>query len=117
MRDSRRDGTKQVNIALQFFKFNGLPEPVAEHRFHPERRWRFDYAFLDAKVALEVEGGVWAGGRHTSSKGFLGDIEKYSEAAAAGWLIVRCTPKNLCTLTTVDRVKRAIASRKEIFPT
>lgn len=34
------------------------PEFVREHRFHPTRRWRFDFAWPDEKVALEVEGGT-----------------------------------------------------------
>src|SRR5690606_39740371 len=41
-----------------------LPEPVREYRFHPERRWRFDFAWPDLRVAAEVEGGIHIGGRH-----------------------------------------------------
>ena len=48
-------------------------EVVKEYKFHPVRKWRFDYAIPEHKIALEVEGGVWTGGRHTSPKGFLGD--------------------------------------------
>lgn len=33
-------------------------EMVAEHRFHPFREWRFDYAIPELKIALEVEGGI-----------------------------------------------------------
>ena len=40
-------------------------EVVKEFKFHPTRRWRFDYAIPTHKIALEVEGGVWTGGRHT----------------------------------------------------
>lgn len=40
-------------------------EVVKEYLFHPTRKWRFDYAIPDHKIALEVEGGVWTGGRHT----------------------------------------------------
>ena len=90
-----------------FFAGQGLPMPVTEHRFHPSRKWRFDYAWPDAKVALEVEGGVWTGGRHTSSAGFLKDIEKYNAAARLGWRVLRCTPKTLLTLDTVEAVKEA----------
>jgi len=64
---------------------------VPEFRFHPFRKWRFDYAQPLLKIALEVEGGVWSGGRHTRGSGFLGDIEKYNAATAAGWSIFRCT--------------------------
>ena len=35
-----------------------LPPPVAEHRFHETRRWRFDFAWPDHRVALEIAGGV-----------------------------------------------------------
>jgi len=64
---------------------------VPEFRFHLTRKWRFDYAHPVLKIALEVEGGVWSGGRHTRGKGFLGDVEKYNAAAAAGWAVFRCT--------------------------
>ena len=53
---------------------------VKEFKFHPIRKWRFDYAIPDHKIALEVEGGVWTGGRHTSSVGFMKDMEKYNTA-------------------------------------
>lgn len=82
--------------------------PVKEHVFHAHRKWRFDYAFPEHKVALEVEGGVWTGGRHTSSRGFLGDMEKYNEAAALGWRVVRCTPDTLCTLKNINLLRRLI---------
>ena len=45
-------------------------EVVKEYLFHPTRKWRFDYAIPDHKIALEVEGGVWTGGRHTRPQGF-----------------------------------------------
>ena len=47
----------------------GLPAPVREHRFHQVRRLRFDYAWIEHKVALEVEGGLWTGGRLTRGSG------------------------------------------------
>ncbi len=76
-------------------KAHGLPEPVAEHRFHPTRRWRFDYAWPDHRVALEVEGGIWSGGRHTRGAGYLGDLEKYNAATLLGWRVLRTTPRSL----------------------
>lgn len=91
----------------QFFQTMGLPSPVAEHLFVADRRWRFDYAWPDAKIALEVEGGVWSGGRHTSAKGFVGDMAKYNRAAVLGWRVLRVQPKDLLTLQTVMMVKEA----------
>ena len=31
---------------------------VREFEFHPKRKWRFDFAFLECKVAVEVDGYV-----------------------------------------------------------
>ena len=66
-----------------------LPDPVREHKFHPQRRWRFDFAWPDKWLAVEVEGGVWNGGRHTRGKGFTDDCEKYNNAAVLGWMVLR----------------------------
>ena len=75
--------------------FRNIPAPELEFKFHPTRRWRFDYAWPDQKVAVEVEGGVWIGGRHTSGSGFVKDMEKYNFATAMGWKIFRFTPQQL----------------------
>lgn len=83
-------------------------ECVKEYKFHPTRRWRFDYAIPEHKIALEVEGGVWTGGRHTSPKGFLGDIEKYNTATIMGWRVFRTTPDELYKLSTINLIKAAI---------
>jgi hypothetical protein len=86
-------------------------ECIKEHLFHPTRKWRFDYAIPAHKVALEVEGGVWTGGRHTRSKGFLGDMEKYNQATILGWRVFRTTPKELYTTKTINLIKQAISSQ------
>ena len=82
---------------------------IKEHKFHPVRRWRFDYAIPTAKIAIEVEGGVWAGGRHTSPKGFLNDMEKYNTATIMGWRLLRTTPDRLCSNETLQMVRDIIA--------
>lgn len=85
---------------------------VRELRFHPVRRWRFDYAIPEHKIAVEVEGGVWTQGRHTRPRGFLGDMEKYNTATALGWRILRVTPDTLTTGATLDLIRRTIESAR-----
>lgn len=82
---------------------------IREHKFHPVRRWRFDYAIPAHKIAIEVEGGVWTGGRHTSPKGFLNDMEKYNTATIMGWRLLRTTPDRLCSNETLQMVRDIIA--------
>ena len=80
-----------------------------EATFAWPRRWRFDFAIIDLMLAVEVEGGVWVGGRHTDPKGFLSDLEKYNEAALRGWLVLRVTPEMVENGQALALVQRAIA--------
>lgn len=66
-----------------------LPEPIAEHRFHPSRRWRFDWAWPERKIAVEIDGGIWIQGRHNRASGYLADLEKLNAAAEMGWRVLR----------------------------
>ena len=83
-------------------------EVITEHKFHETRRWRFDYAIVDLKIALEVEGGVWTGGRHTSGAGFTKDTQKYNSATLLGWRVFRVVPSTLITEETFQMLKEAI---------
>lgn len=62
-----------------------------EYRFHPTRRWRFDFAWPDYKLAVEIDGGTWSSGRHTRGVGYEADCEKQAEAAIAGWRVIHFT--------------------------
>jgi hypothetical protein len=91
-----------------WFSSHGLPAPVPEFIFARPRKWRFDFAWPDKMVALEIEGGVWSGGRHTRGAGFLGDMEKYNQAAVMGWRVVRCVPDDAKSGTTADMLRKML---------
>lgn len=98
-------------VFLEWLKDAQLPAPVTEYRFAPPRRWRFDYAWPDHKVALEVDGGAWTQGRHTRGKGFIADQEKRNAATAAGWGVFNVTPDTLATNATIVMLATAIHNR------
>lgn len=98
----------QTDMFTAICKSDIKVEVVKEHIFHPTRKWRFDYAIVEHKIALEVEGGVWIGGRHTRPQGFLGDVEKYNQAALLGWRVFRTTPSELCKQKTLNMLKEAV---------
>ena len=86
-----------------------------EHRFHPVRRHRIDVALLERVsegyapcLAIEIDGGGWVkgGGRHSRGLGMEADAEKSALIAAAGYRLVRVTPKQV-------RDGRALAWIKE----
>lgn len=92
----------------QQVKTLGLEEPEQEFRFHETRRWRFDFAWVDKKLAVEVEGGVYSGGRHTRGKGFEGDCEKYAEAALGGWSVLRFSTKQVLSGMAIKYIQKAL---------
>jgi len=69
----------------------GFPEAEEEYRFHHHRRFRFDFAWPDVMIAVEIEGGTWSGGRHSSGAGYQRDCEKYNLATRDGWRVYRFT--------------------------
>lgn len=76
---------------LAIIRSLGLPEPAQEFKLCASRRWRFDFAFPNEKIAIECEGGSWVNGRHSRGDGFEKDCEKYNFAALHGWTVLRYT--------------------------
>ena len=87
----------------------GLSKPIEEFRFHPKRRWRFDLAWPDRKLAVEIEGGVYSHGRHTRGKGFTRDCAKYNEAVILGWRVLRVTTGMVNDGTALTFIERALS--------
>lgn len=113
-----------TKVVEAFFRSYGIPTPGREVVFAPPRKWRFDYCWYSYKyvdtpdcpgdmersggLALEIEGGVWTGGRHITGAGFIRDMEKYNAAAALGWRVIRCTPEHLLKWETAELIRRCL---------
>ena len=57
-------------------------------REHPIKNYRFDFAWLDQKVLLEVHGN---GPGHQSPLGMTRDAKKQMEAVIRGWTVIFIT--------------------------
>ncbi len=112
--------------------------PEEEYQFHPKRRWRFDFAYPDIKLAIEIEGSVFGrnvycntcgkpvtrrlktgrtvtireGGRHTSGAGYEKDCEKYNNAVLLGWRVLRF-PTSLKLEDIINTIEEAIVNKLE----
>jgi len=91
-------------------RWHNLPEPVREFRFWDGRRYRFDFAWPDRLVAVEVEGGSWVAGAHTRGKHFESDCIKYDEAALLGWKVLRVTPSMIQSGKAIELIRRGLAA-------
>ena len=94
----------------------GMPRPEVELPFHPKRKWRFDLAWPDRKVAIEIQGGIWSRGRHTRGKGYLNDMEKLNEAQLLGWKVFWTATDHWKTGEAIDLVERILGQFKAQDP-
>lgn len=88
-----------------------IPDYVREYRFHPTRRWRFDYAWPSSKVALEVDGGAGAFGRHSRPGGMRADHEKANTAMLMGWTVLRVVAGEETRIGTTLLIHQALTRK------
>lgn len=105
----RKPSVKQTaaDMVAMWCEAEGLPVPERETLVAPgERRWRFDISWPSLMLAVEIEGGAFAGkpcamcgerkgGRHNRGVGMRADLEKYAEAVCRGWLVMRVMPEQI----------------------
>jgi len=77
------------NLLTRLF---GEENVVTEYKFHPVRKWRFDYALPSVKIAVEYQGhsGLTTGraSGHSTVIGLTNDCEKFNQARALGWTVI-----------------------------
>ena len=113
---------------LLHVRLHHIPVPVREYKFNREvvgnekgvrarlreaglKDSRFDFAWLDQRFAVEVEGGSWSGGRHTRGKGFEDDCIKYGQAMINGWMVYRCTGGMIKSGLAIKTIKTLLNQR------
>lgn len=99
-----------------------LPEPVLQHRLYPRRLlpgrkrltpFRFDLAWEDRKLAVEIQGGSRLKGPrnyHGSGDGMLRDCEKLNEAVLQGWRVLKFTTEQVNDGRALDVLREALAT-------
>lgn len=91
-----------------------------EYKFHPVRQWRNDYFLTNYNVAIEIEGGVFIGGRHTSGMGFSKDIEKYNAALTLGIVVYRIDNRDLKSpdkiVAHLNQIKKIVMAFSSLRP-
>lgn len=112
-----------------YARMAGLPPAVREYRFAAEacggpgarvrerlvfaglKDWRFDLAFVEQRVAVEVDGGAFIQGRHSRGAGMREDCAKFSTAAALGWRVLRVLPEQVANGQALTWLEAALGAR------
>ena len=86
------DSNEKNSILINLFEWSQKRAYTLyeEYFFTLERRYRFDGAIPEIKLAVEYEGGLFQKqSGHKSAKGIMRDIEKYRMAEDLGWKVIR----------------------------
>lgn len=95
----------------------GLPPHHGEFQFHVKRRWRFDLAWPERKLGVEVHGGTWMRGGHNRGKGMARDAEKARAAVLHGWRVLPFTNLDMETPgMCVEQIRAALFGLGVEFP-
>ena len=85
-----------------------LPTPRQQYKAIPGRRYSWDFAWPEAKILLEVQGGTWMSkGGHNTGSGINRDNEKANLANIAGWCCLAVTKDHIKSGQALEWVKEA----------
>lgn len=93
-----RRSPAEAELLLQL-KVARLPEPIPNFQPCHSRRWRVDFAWPGAMVAVEVHGAV-----HRIRERHHADAEKELWLVAAGWRVLRVTPRQVRSGLALDAI-------------
>ena len=113
-RKPRRSSRAHTTLLNQI-KANGLPEPVSELRFDKclGRQHRFDIAWPEYRLAVEVHGGIFTHGRHVSGTGFTEDRVKMNYAVLLGWRVLEVTSEQVQKRLALTWIAKALSREHE----
>lgn len=89
-----------------------------EVKWHPTRKWRFDFADVRNKVAIEVQGGTFTAGKsgHNWGPQIMKDHEKYNQAQYHGWVVFQFTDRPIRDLSAINLVMAYYQQKRLIKP-
>lgn len=102
--------TSLEDAFLKSLEWLKVEAPVREYRFDNTRRWRFDFCWIDKKIAAEVAGGTWTFGGHSRGKGYESDCRKENAALLQGWRVFRFTTDMVHSLEAASVIEEALRS-------
>jgi very-short-patch-repair endonuclease len=86
----------------------GLTGYVREYRAIKGRKFRFDFAWLEQRLLVEVNGGTYTKGAHSTGQGIARDYEKANLATLDGWRVLMFDGKAVKSGEAVEVIRKAL---------
>jgi len=86
----------------------GLTGFVREYQAIKGRKFRFDFAWIERKLLVEINGGTYTVGAHSTGKGIARDYEKNNLAQLQGWRCLAFDGKAVRSGEAVEVVRKAL---------
>ena len=86
----------------------GYPRPRPQAMLIPGRRYAWDFCWIEARLAVEIQGQIWHKGGHTSGRGVTRDAAKLNELTCIGWRQLTFTPEQIASGEARDWTERAL---------
>jgi hypothetical protein len=101
----KKPSNLEETLALHLMAAGLWPRCKRELVFAPPRKFRFDFAFPHAMVAVECEGGSWVGGAHGRGAHFQSDCDKYNLAVEKNWRVLRYTMADIKSGKAIQQIE------------
>lgn len=110
---SAKNDLEQAFLTLFGMFRTDSADPVRQLKFHPKRRWRFDFAWTAELVAVEIQGGIFVRGGHSRGVGYSKDCDKANAAAEMGWYVLRYTVLHIENdpVSMIQQIERVLRQR------
>ena len=88
----------------------GLPLPVSEYSAIPARKFRWDFAWPECLILVEIQGGIWSSSKtgHTSGVGVNRDCQKGNLANLGSFCCLSFTSDMIRSGIALEQTREAL---------
>lgn len=113
---SQKDRLENSFLTTWVLLYPNLPLPVRQYKFLPDRKFLWDFAWVEDLLAVEIQGGSFmAKSGHNTALGQARDCEKQRLAVAAGWRVLPYNSVDMKdVIACVEFTAQVLCDAKEI---
>lgn len=104
--------SKLEDLVAHRIELAGLPVPTRQYRWATDvkRQYRSDFAWPEARLLVEVQGGIWAAdpGRHNRGSGYEADLSRSNLAVLLGYRMLCFSERMIRSGDAVRSITQAL---------